>query len=766
MPKVLVVCGGAGRGLIGKREALGFDAELQVDIGEEIVGENQDPRSFRVNLSAEAGTLRELLHSDLRAATDGQDREFQRHAQVLYDGHPVQGVLVDGLKQRPAIGGAAVRQQANVDRLRATAVRIAREIGAQQGQRISVWIVSSTAGGTGAGIRRFVATVLAQQFARQNLPVSLCFLLYGARTYTSIEQEITSRNTFMGILQDLALLIQGVQVEVGPQPACYFYYLEIPDVGRDKAKREELVAVTARALWAKDLEIDLGAAVNNTDSHTALVRVGFWNGRLPENQLYYEVLLQLRDRLRQLIEPDAKQFTAGYTCQVESDSLEEAKRAISSELLKSLEDWKFPSPREYRIGGIQGKEKKPEEYLKQCDEALSKLLERAGKTEGMSQIQVVFSPRPQADGAQGQQVADQSLARPLHIPRVDKAPDWAQRQELVLELHRVMAWCDVLQSPPDGRLSDQRLTLAKECFNTQHQRGKGSETIANELAPKLQQYLDVTIRLARLTELRIRASQQLSELQGPFAKILETVDEELRRITQAGNLTQAKRLVVAAGFGERVLDNDARTWIELLHEACTASDLAKFREYVRKGATGLTRAGLKTVLEADSDDTHAMQEEMKKVGKHMEGSWWQGVAGLEQAAADFFRYRIHPKLDFTEKLPDMDKIKFVVVPISFLGDLRVLAVDIINLNPVVNMYQPATKLLEGVREYMKVVLLSEWQEDSQGKLIAQDGGAPTDVVRVAESGVGGEPIAVKALEGLNGWTQDYTRKLMRLFRAV
>ena len=42
MTKVLVVCGGAGLGLLGQRDSLGFAAEMQLDVRQELLPVEND----------------------------------------------------------------------------------------------------------------------------------------------------------------------------------------------------------------------------------------------------------------------------------------------------------------------------------------------------------------------------------------------------------------------------------------------------------------------------------------------------------------------------------------------------------------------------------------------------------------------------------------------------------------------------------------------------------------------------------------------------
>jgi len=779
MAKILVVCGGAGRGLIGQRSALGFDAEVQIDVQQEIVPHTGDQRSFRIDLSSEVPLHRGLLQDLWKTAQAGNDDALKAQADVLHKGFQAQTSLVPGLMQRPAIGGAVVRYPGNEQKLRITAQRIKAAIAANPGPTVDVWIVSSTAGGTGAGIRRFVGRVFAEELATIGVSVKLRFLLYGAKSYSSIAPDRTARNTFMGVLQDAAFLAQPIEVRAGNPPECSFYYLEIQDTGDDKKRREELVVITARALWADALEKDLEAAAVNVNCHTALVKVGYWDGQLPAEQLYHEVLLQLRDKLTQLTKPRPEQFTRGYTCKAESESLAQAMESITPELMLRSQDWQFP-----KASSFLGIKKKDESaYVEECKQALSELLKRADQD--IRQVGVSFEPQPD-DPADAERAF---LGRPLRLSSPDAGLGWPERIAAIRDAHRIDAWCNQLLPG----LSAQQLALAQEASAIQHRRGAGSEARAKELAPKVKAFLDVTTRLSELQRLKDGATELLSTLQEPFVKVLDRVNEEETRVAKQAGVIHQEQLVLAAELSDRVVMNDARSWIELLHQAATSKDRNRFKDLVEKGATGLTAAGLQRVLETDSNDIDAMRQEMMnhvgrmRVGpvqiggeveqameqhssrERTEGIWWQGKENLEAGAFQRYSYRLFPHLDFETGLKDPRKtgaIKFLPVPIAFLGGLRVLAVEMINLPPQNDLYATAAKLAEGVQAEMAKVLETGWEEDASGKLVAQAKGVTTNVLEVAEAGVGGEPIAGQVLDRLRAWPAQYTERLRKLFNVV
>ena len=176
--RFLIVCGGSGSRLLGQRRVLGVSGELHVDVSSEIKARPEDPNSIAVRLDEQIGTVQKLLEdmerrlpkpeaqqespskSELLAQQSRRSTYVHNaimhpadvaHARFLANYYPSTGFLRDGLAQAPAIGGAAIRHTRNMkelaNKLRQMTTHFATNV--SEANPLDVWIVSSTAGGTG-----------------------------------------------------------------------------------------------------------------------------------------------------------------------------------------------------------------------------------------------------------------------------------------------------------------------------------------------------------------------------------------------------------------------------------------------------------------------------------------------------------------------------------------------------------------------------------------------------------------------------------------
>jgi hypothetical protein len=217
------------------------------------------------------------------------------------------------LKRRiiaPAIGGAAIRHNSNRHALCQCFKEMTANLGLGPNNPLEVWIVSSTSGGTGEGIHRFVGAYLADFISTQpggeNTPISLNFIRIGQLTYRSVNPERTALNTFFGIAADSAFALK-VDDDL-PLVSTNWFYMDVPDVGigdRSVKVRAELVEMAAKAILLDDLQNDLQSlSVNNRGIPMVLVRTGYWGKDFGERRSYYETLRQLQTKLQSLVDPD------------------------------------------------------------------------------------------------------------------------------------------------------------------------------------------------------------------------------------------------------------------------------------------------------------------------------------------------------------------------------------------------------------------------------------------------------------------------------
>jgi hypothetical protein len=212
------------------------------------------------------------------------------------------------LAQSPAIGGLTIRHPLNRDALERALGEIATRHGIGPENPVEAWIVSSTAGGTGEGIHRFVGAFLADFVWRRYAGTSLTlnFIRVGQLTYRTVNLRQTALNTFFGVAADAAFALKMPQDF--PGVVTQWFYVDLPDVGtgeRSIPVRAQLVELAAKAVMLEELQDDLQKLlVNNRGIPMVLTRTGYWGKDFGEQRKYYETLRQLREKLRALLEPD------------------------------------------------------------------------------------------------------------------------------------------------------------------------------------------------------------------------------------------------------------------------------------------------------------------------------------------------------------------------------------------------------------------------------------------------------------------------------
>ena len=233
--RILIVCGGSGVALLGQRPVLGMSGEIYIDVSAETAQTRElramDTNSLAVELDSRigiAGALFDQMRKYLDEIPEEEKHVFsylrssivdpaaQRHFEILHTYSQAGMALQYGFAQSPAIGGLAIRHPENKKALE----RALREIltnlpyGLGPENPLEVWIVSSTAGGTGEGTHRFVGAFVTDCVARRyrNTPVIINFIRIGQMTYRSVNQRRTALNSFFGVAADAAFAGDGTLV--------------------------------------------------------------------------------------------------------------------------------------------------------------------------------------------------------------------------------------------------------------------------------------------------------------------------------------------------------------------------------------------------------------------------------------------------------------------------------------------------------------------------------------------------------------------------
>lgn len=322
--RILILCGGSGGNLLGQRDALGVQAELQIDVGQGIRalrGYARDYYSLFVRLDRNVGTMglvfrearnwiREKTSPDTRSSYIRGGSPDTSHLQLLLDYLPATTSVERGIALLPAIGGLAIRHPYNRAALEQALEGIIAPLGVGPENPIEVWIISSTVGGVGAGIHRFVGAFLADFVQRRytDTPILLNFIRIGPLTYCSVNSRQTVLNAFFGVAADAAFALK--LPKDFPGATAHWFYVDLPDVGtgeRGSLLRARMIEVAAKVLMWDGIREDLQRVIEyNRGIPMVVARIGYWEKDLNDQRKYYEALRELQERLRELVEPDKR----------------------------------------------------------------------------------------------------------------------------------------------------------------------------------------------------------------------------------------------------------------------------------------------------------------------------------------------------------------------------------------------------------------------------------------------------------------------------
>ena len=618
--RFLIVCGGSGVNLLGQLRILGFNAELQIDAGAEVLDPRGESRRFYIKLDEQIGAVADLLFKTQKRISDKPDEAPSiylrqwftdpadiKHINFLVDKWVGGGNLKDGLAQAPAIGGATITHVSNATLLKNTLIKMINEFGVAPGAAnpLEIWVVSSTAGGTGEGVHRFVGTTVAE-VARHHYslaPVSLNYIRIGSLTYKTVNPLKTALNTLFGIAADAALE-KKFKYDF-PNVVVNWYYLDLPDVGKDdvgKRVRAEMVEMAGKAIMLPDLSDDLKKLlVNNQGSHAVVVRTGFWGRDFDERLKYFETLKQLVDKLSNLIAPDPQRYWREGEPRAyfnEEGWVKTWARTIRPNLEKSghlqarIEDgWQFPF---YQDADLVSPERR-EMRIQEWKDAIRRLI--GSSIEEFDAPLIIERSAQEAE----QSRSGTALTGVVETGRGDLF-------DKINDAHRTKAWCLRLlgtgsTSPAAQGLLKDLHTLAWACSNAMNppvwkRLGSSPEAKAKELSKHMWQFVSVLIKVNTLVNEDVRAQKVLDlQLVRP-RKVLEYAQEELRYAKSAiGGEAVAAALVNAADLSKTLDRLQGKSWLQLLDEAVQQGDRRLFRQEVLKGATGLTMAGLRNVLD-------------------------------------------------------------------------------------------------------------------------------------------------------------------------
>lgn len=759
--KFLIVCGGAGLGLLGQRRVLGVTAELQIDVTRELVPERGDVNSLRIALDKPVGTipllLRDMKERIGKSITQPADR---RHTEFLCKHMVTGGDLCDGLAQSPAIGGGTIGHEANLTELRscfsAMIHRMARNIG--QENPLKVWVISSTAGGTGEGIHRAVAATLAEVVGQQYWAyLTLNFVRIGPATYQSINARRTRLNTFLGVAADAAFALKCR--DDFPGVTTNWFYLELPDVGpgnRAKRVRAELVEMAVKTLMLDELAGPLYTLLINDGLRMVPVRIGYWGKDFEEKVKYYEALRQLVEKLRGLIEPDESKYVSGRRRPAfkPGPSLPQVLQDLQSDqdLLRKIEvdGWKFP-----KYSGRLSEDDRIRDWKRAINKLIAPLEVDNLALEAGFEIEEPEEMRKEGE----------SYRMMLGVPEPTPSAYDEAWFDMITNAQRVRAWCTVLltSSGQQEGLRERLNRLARACSDAQHAFNpmKGSAARARDMKEYLADFVETLVQVVRLKGLEKAADRCLqSQLAGP-KELLKEAERQLD-IARSAAEGMGTSPVIAADLSDKLDHLQQQTWLRLLERAFQQAGSDRFREEVLTGAVGLTEAGLLNVLGLPGNaDRQRIQETLEKMGRmysadgdEFEAQWWQAQA--PSGVRHTYLFRILPKLEPKAKAQlgeGSGQIGYIYAELGMIG-LYVLAFDGVCIS---NEHDTVTTPVYLLKPFVPLVrdILKNWpKEPVVGRTHGQ--------IEIASAGVVGEPLYEMALRDA-GLTDEELEKIGQFY---
>lgn len=791
--RILIACGGSGVGLLGQRQVLGMSAELQIDVKEEIVvtqWRGRDPRSFSVSLDENIGTTQYLIERSLKRIVDKPsdvdkrasiyvrqgiyDEADKRHLRFLANHYLAARALKWGLAQSPAIGGLAIRDEQNRKRLDSVFEKMFGQMTLGSANDLDVWIISSTAGGTGEGIHRFVGAYLTEHIRKRKgeVPIALNFIRVGQVTYNSVDSVRTIMNTFFAIAADAAFSLK--MRDDFKTVSVNWYYTDLPDVGagdQSKPIRAELVEMAAKSILLEELQSDLQALLVNNDGAPMIpVRTGYWGKDFGKRRKYMETLVQLIEKLQGLVSPDynaileeetAPRFNKGEALEEWENTVRDAKYVLR----RVNEGWSFPSF-DSKVG-IPSDKKAIEEKVEEWKRAIADLVNK-----DWSSIQARYMVDVKREAEGGVQTQTVPLEVPADLGRIGEGM-WFSR---IREVHEMLAWtrkllgCDLKDGTPirgAGVLSEL-FQIAGQISNRLNGFNPFAGTRARvaKVSPLLPKFVLLLAQADLLLGVEEGTEAVLNRELKEVKDVLDIAKEEYAALERGIRSSGGARVVIAADLSDPLDRSTGESWLQLLMNAARRGDRDIFKAEVMRGATGLTESGLKVVLglppQADINMIHDEMARMGRMysqdGKEYEAPWW---AGRKPPEDKFYEYRILPRVErgLKEELGKLSsergvEYKYVFTPMGTIG-LYVLAFHGGSLTTVKGDYAEAPKVLlepfvSPVRE-----ALNQWTDMGR-----DEAGGKKDIVM---AGVGGEPLYKLALARA-GFTEEELAKLAEFYQ--
>jgi hypothetical protein len=341
----------------------------------------------------------------------------------------------------------------------------------------------------------------------------------------------------------------------------------------------------------------------------------------------------------------------------------------------------------------------------------------------------------------------------------------------VSDAHRVKAWCGKLLDGDSG-LKVRLLDQIKLCVDAVHGGFIFSRSNADK-AKKLANLLPTLIEMLEQTSHLMALNNDIDKLLAVHLtrpKDLLRLGNDQSRIAQNAvrGINVGASPILAAELDDPLDRLTNESWLCLLNRAAQQGRLDVFKREVLRGATGLSKEGLLTVLEledqADASRVRSALQERMGLMRDIEGTlweaqWWQSMN--PEAPTMSYQYRILPKMDPAlqielAQLSTGGNIRYIYTGLGVIG-LYVLAFHGVSLNASPGpdtLSAPAyllAPMVPVVREF-----LDQWREQPQPY-------QPSGQFELVSAGVIGEPLYRNALVQI-GLTEDEIGKIGQFYQ--
>ena len=734
--KYLIVCGGTGKSLLKKRQLLGFKAEMQIDVTKELLVDKTDLNFLSV--AVDNGQTQKMVLGETRrrnqTPTDGdveyspfifrpRDIKHLEDMDAIMMGDPA---LDAGLAQSPAVGSLAIRTDAVVRSLDQAIQNMFVKGVIQPAIPPEIWIISSTAGGTGEGTHRFVAARVIHYLQRTHaeMPIKIRFIRVGPMTYRTVQNETTARNTFFAIAADAAFHLHYTRQAQGV--TMQWFFADLPDVGIEddgRIKRAKIIEIACRAIMWDGMRDDFDKLfVNYRGIPFVFIRAGFWGGNFDSDRIYFQTLSDLEAKLDDLVSPnDASRYLKGADGQVQTPVWEPEKLDLKflnrDYILRCVvqDRWTLPAF------------KRTDPYLQLLAawrSSVDRLIEKE-RRQGLSSLGVTCSiMRKSAE-------VDTALHEPFHFtirhdvlenPQQLYDGNWSEALD---EVHTTIAWCKYLLDGADGHsgLREELMSLAekvRDIFHIWTSRFEADDARARKLTEGglLASFVETLAKTSYLEERLMEATAARQLAMGNLQPLMEKVAK--KRKEQADKLGAKVESPVRSVSLMEILDLErSRTWLYLLVTSTT--DDGKFKDNVLRGANGLTETGLRTILglQPGSKEPEIVQALVEHAGSMqvdesmVESVWWQGLPPPN--ATYKFSCRILPDMDsgfkarMVQAARQADGLRVMYTPIGLI-DLNVMAFEVIGAGGPDDAFTATQHLMASFLPLIKNSL-KQWRPD-------------------------------------------------------